>query len=232
MFFGIPLILLPFFIAAIVFAIYAQIKVSSTFKKFSKVPAPSGFTGADVARALLNRNNLSDIPVEAYEGFLSDHYDPRNRILRLSPDVYNGRSIAAFGVAAHETGHAIQHAKNYQPLQLRNYAVPMAGVGSWVAFPLFFAGMLFSGGMSNLLMDIGILLFSVTVAFQLITLPVEFNASSRALVMLEEGGFLRQGEQLNGARKVLSAAAMTYLAATAMAIIQLLRLIILRNERD
>lgn len=222
----------PLIIVAFIFSIYAQFKVSSTFRKFSKVRSPNSYSGYIVARGLLDRNNLSDVPIEIIDGRLSDHYDPRSRVMRLSSDVYHGQSLAALGVAAHETGHAIQHSKGYIPLNLRNGFFPVANIGSTLAFPLFFIGMFFGGQLSLLLMDVGILLFSVAVAFSIITLPVEFNASSRALTMLEAEGYLHRGEELDGARKVLSAAAMTYLAATAMAILQLLRLLILRGERD
>lgn len=152
--------------------------------------------------------------------------------MRLSTEVYHGHSLAALGVAAHETGHAVQHAQEYVPLNMRNTFFPVANIGSTLAFPLFLIGFFFNGGTSLFFMDLGIILFTAAVIFQILTLPVEFNASSRALAMLENGGYLQRGQELNGARKVLSAAAMTYLAATAMALIQLLRLILLRNERD
>lgn len=232
MFWGIPLELMPLLVAALVFSIYAQIKVSSTFRKYSDVTASTSRTGAQVARELLDRNNLSDIPVEIIDGDLTDHYDPRNRVMRLSSEVYHGHSLAALGVAAHETGHAVQHAQAYVPLNMRNKFFPVANIGSTLAFPLFIIGFFFSGSTSLFFMDLGIILFTAAVLFQVLTLPVEFNASRRALVMLEDGGYLRRGPELNGTRKVLSAAAMTYLAATAMALVQLLRLVLLRNERD
>ena len=230
MFWGIPLELLPLLIIVIAFSLYAQFKVSSTFKQYSKVLASTSRTGAQVARELLDNNHLSDVPVELTEGHLSDHYDPRKRALRLSSEVYHGRTLAALGVAAHETGHAIQHANAYIPLSLRNSIFPVANLGSTLAFPLFLVGFLFGG--NTFLMDLGILLFSGAVLFSILTLPVEFNASQRALAMLDAGGYLHRGAELSGAKKVLSAAAMTYLAATAMAILQLLRLLILRGGRD
>lgn len=230
MFWGIPLELWPLFLLAIAFSMYAQFKVSSTFNKYSKVGAVSGRTGAQVARDLLNYYHLESVPVEITQGQLTDHYDPRNKVLRLSPDVYHGHSLAALGVAAHETGHAVQHANVYFPLHMRNAIFPLANIGSNLALPLFFIGLLFGG--NTFLMDLGILLFAGAVAFSVLTLPVEFNASGRALAMLDAGGYLRRGEEINGARKVLSAAAMTYVAATAMSLLQLLRLLVMRGGRN
>lgn len=216
-------------IPAFILTIYAQNKVQRTFAKFSRVPARSGYSGAQVARALLDNNGLHDVPVEMIQGRLSDHYDPRKRAMRLSPEVYNGRSLAAIGVAAHETGHAIQHSLGYMPLFVRNSIFPIASFGSQLAFPLFFIGFLFT---TPFLMDLGIVLFSAAVLFQAVTLPVEFNASSRALAMLETQGMLSRGEELDGAGKVLRAAALTYVAAMAVALLQLVRLLLLRGDRD
>lgn len=218
-------------IPAMILAIYAQLKVQSTFRRYLQIPARSNLSGAQVARALLDKNQLTDVPVEITPGNLTDHYDPRRRVLRLSPDVYHGRSLAAFGVAAHETGHAVQHYHEYIPLSIRNSLYPAANFGSSLAFPIFFIGLIFGRG-GTFLMDLGIILFLVAVLFQVLTLPVEFNASKRALLMLEEGGFLTRGGEVVGAKKVLSAAALTYLAATAMALLQLFRLLILRGSRD
>jgi uncharacterized protein len=218
-------------IPALILSLYAQFKVNSTFKKFLEVQASSGRTGAQVARDLLDYNQLSDVPVELIPGTLSDHYDPRTRVLRLSPEVYHGRSLASLGVAAHETGHAIQHAQAYVPLTLRNGIFPIANFGSNLGFFLFFIGIVFFRG-NNFLLDLGIILFSFFVAFTLLTLPVEFNASNRALVMLTDRGYLRQGEEIDGAKKVLSAAALTYLAAAAMAILQLVRMLLIRGRRN
>ncbi len=215
-------------IPALMLAMYAQLKVRGTFEKYLRVPASSGMTGAQVARELLNQNNLYDVGVEMTRGLLGDHYDPRQKVIRLSPEVYQGRSLAALGVAAHETGHAVQHARSYIPLNIRNAFFPVASFGSSLAFPLFFMGLLFG---ARGLMDLGIILFTAAVLFQILTLPVEFNASSRALMMLENGGYLSRGGEIQGARKVLSAAALTYLAATAVAVAQLLRLLLLREAR-
>ncbi len=217
-------------IPAFILTIYAQFKVRSTFNKYLEVPAASGRTGAQVARDLLDHNNLHDVPVELTPETLSDHYDPRSRVLRLSPEVYHGRSLASLGVAAHETGHAVQHAHAYVPLNLRNSIFPIASFGSNLGYILFFIGFIFGGNM--FLIDLGIILFSFFVFFTVLTLPVEFNASSRALVMLTNGGYLMRGQEESGARKVLGAAALTYLAAAAMAIIQLIRMLLLRGSRD
>lgn len=217
-------------IPAFILSIYAQFKVRSTFNKFLEVPAAAGRTGAQVARELLDRNNLSDVPVELTPETLSDHYDPRTRVLRLSPEVYHGRSLASLGVAAHETGHAIQHSHAYAPLSLRNSIFPIASFGSNLGYILFFIGLIFGG--NTFLIDLGIILFSFFVFFTVLTLPVEFNASSRALVMLTDSGYIMRGEEEAGARKVLSAAALTYLAAAAMAVLQLVRMLLIRGNRD
>lgn len=217
-------------IPAILFTLYAQFKVQSSFRKYLDYPASSGMSGAQVARDLLNRENLYDVPVELTPGELSDHYDPRERVLRLSPEVYHGRSLASLGVAAHETGHAIQHARAYAPLSIRNSIFPVANLGSNLGYILFFLGMVM--GFNKVLIDLGIILFSFFVFFTVLTLPVEFNASNRALALLADGGYLQRGEEITGARKVLSAAAMTYVAAAATAILNLLRMLLLRGSRD
>jgi Zn-dependent membrane protease YugP len=227
MFFDWTMILL---IPAIIFTLYAQFKVQSTFRKYLDHPATSGMTGAQVARDLLNRENLYDVPVELTPGELSDHYDPRERVLRLSPQVYHGRSLASFGVAAHETGHAIQHAHSYAPLSIRNGIFPVANLGSNLGYILFILGMFL--GMNKILIDLGIILFSFFVFFTVLTLPVEFNASNRALALLADGGYLQRGEEISGAKKVLSAAAMTYVAAAATAILSLIRMLLIRGNRD
>jgi Zn-dependent membrane protease YugP len=219
-------------IPAIIFTIYAQFKVQSTFKKYLDYEASSGMTGAQVARDLLNRSNLHDVPVELTPGTLSDHYDPRDRVLRLSPEVYHGRSLASFGVCAHETGHAIQHSHAYVPLSIRNAIFPVANIGSNLGYILFFIGLLFGGKASLFLIDLGIILFSFFVFFTVVTLPVEFNASSRALTLLADGGYLQRGDEIAGAKKVLSAAAMTYVAAAATAILNLIRMLLIRGGRD
>lgn len=215
-------------IPALILAFYAQSKVQSTFRKYLRVPSSSGLTGAQVARMLLDRHGLYDVPVEQIGGMLTDHYDPKARVMRLSHQVYQSSSLAAIGVAAHETGHAIQHAEQYVPLGIRNNLFPVASIGSQMAFPLFFIGLIFASGF---LMDLGIWLFVAALAFQVVTLPVEFNASSRAIRLLEGTGILTRAE-VPKARAVLSAAALTYVAAAAMAAMQLLRLLILRGSRD
>jgi Zn-dependent membrane protease YugP len=218
------IILLP----AIALVLLAQFKVKSTFAKYSKVRAASGMTGAEVARKLLTDGGLPEVKIENIAGTLSDHYDPRTRVLRLSDGISKSDSVAALGVAAHEVGHAIQHKQAFGAFQLRQTIVPAANFGSTLAIPLFIAGLIFS---SLKLMDLGILLFSLAVAFQLVTLPVEFNASSRALALLQSRGYLQE-QELGQTKKVLNAAALTYVAATAMAVAQLARLLIMRGSRD
>lgn len=215
-------------IPAFILAIYAQGKVQNTFNKYLKYKNTGGYTGADVARRLLDLNGLYDVPIEVIGGTLTDHYDPSRRVMRLSKDVYSSTSIAALGVAAHETGHAIQHKEGYFPLTIRNSIVPIANFGSNLAWPLFLLGLLM--GITPLL-DFGIILFSAAVLFQIITLPVEFNASNRAIKLLGAEGILTPNE-IGPAREVLNAAALTYIAATLTAILQLLRLILLRERRD
>lgn len=215
-------------IPALILAFYAQWKVSSTYAKYSQVPCKRGYTGAQVARYILDDYRLQDIDIEQIPGELTDHYDPRSKKLRLSAGIYNSNSVAALGVAAHEAGHALQEAKAYLPLKVRNGLVPVANFGTTLAFPLFLLGM-FSG--LPQLMDIGIILFSVAVLFSVITLPVEFNASARAIRVLADGNFLTE-EELPLARQVLNAAALTYVAATAMAVLNLIRLLALRSQRD
>ncbi len=216
-----------YLIPAIIFAMYAQGKVKSAFNKYLRVPTRKGYTGYDVARTMLDRNGLRDVPVEQVAGHLSDHYDPRKRTLRLSRDVYSSSSVASVSVAAHEVGHAIQHANGYIPLTLRNTIVPVANFGSRAAW-FFVIGGFFLQDLR--IIDIGILLYSAAVVFTVITLPVEFNASSRAMKLLDEYGFITQ-EEYSPAKKVLNAAALTYVAAMATALAQLFRLIAIRNRR-
>lgn len=218
-------------IPPLLLALYAQNKVKSTYKHFSTVTASRGISAQEVAYQILNSAGAGNVSIEKIPGNLSDHYDPRKKTLRLSEGIYSSRSIAAFGIAAHEAGHAVQHHQKYAPLHIRNAIYPVASFGSTLAFPLFFIGFIFSRQGPSILMDLGILLFSGAVVFSILTLPVEFNASKRALIYLREGGYLNDKE-LQGTRKVLSAAALTYVAATAMAIMQLLRLILLRGSRD
>ena len=210
-------------IPAVLLALYAQTKVTSTYNKYMRVRSRSGITGADAARELLRQNRIYDVSVEQTRGHLSDHYDPRSKTLRLSPQVYSSSSLAALGIAAHEAGHAMQHAEEYTPLRLRNAIVPAANIGSRLAFPLLLIGLLFS--LPNLAL-FGVAAFSLAVLFQLITLPVEYNASSRAIAALETGGIITR-EETQPTRKVLSAAALTYVAATIMAVMQMLRLLVL-----
>ncbi|MDH5406907.1 MAG: zinc metallopeptidase [Candidatus Aminicenantes bacterium] len=217
-------------IPPLLLALYAQQKVKSTYRLYSTKLASSRISASRVAQEILNSSGASNVRIEQAAGQLTDHYDPRKKVLRLSQGVYGSPSLAALGIAAHEAGHAIQHHSGYAPLHLRNAIYPIANLGSSLAFPLFFIGFIFSRQGPSLLMDIGILLFAGAVVFSLLTLPVEFNASRRAMGLLRDGGYLREDE-LQGARKVLSAAALTYVAATAMAAVQLLRLFLLRGSR-
>lgn len=216
-------------IPAILFSIYAQGKIQSAYSKYSKVASMTGITGAQAARKILDLNGLFDVAIEVIPGNLTDHYDPRSRVLRLSQGVYYSNSIASIGVAAHEAGHAIQHSKGYAPLVFRNALVPVANIGSNLSWVLILLG--FFMGAAGLI-NLGILLFTAVVLFQVVTLPVEFNASSRALNELENSNILYSNE-IGRAKKVLDAAALTYVAATLAAISQLLRLLVLtRDSRD
>lgn len=208
----------------LILSLIAQAKVRSTFEKYSRVRSISGMTGAEAAERILYRAGIFDVRVEHISGSLTDHYDPRKKVLRLSDSVYGSNSVAAIGVAAHECGHAIQHQHAYAPLMIRDSLVPVVNFGSAIAWPLILIGLIFGGSMT--LINLGIILFSLAVVFQLVTLPVEFNASKRAVQKLEESGILF-GEELNYSKKVLSAAALTYVAAAATSVLQLLRLIIL-----
>ncbi len=210
-------------IPAIILSAWAQMKVSSTFHRYSEVNARSGLTGAQVAQKILHSNNIFDVRIEPVKGNLTDHYDPKNKVLRLSETVYGRSSIAALGVAAHEVGHAIQHEEDYSPLRIRSALVPIVQFSSYGSWIILLVGIFMA---STQLIQIGIALFVAVVIFQLITLPVEFNASSRALVQLETGGYLA-ADEIQGSKKVLSAAALTYVAAVIMAIAQLLRLILI-----
>ena len=214
-------------VPALVLGIYAQAKVSSAFNRYSQVPSRLGLTGAQAARQVLDSAGLRDVGIEVAGSRLSDHYDPRTRTLTLSPPVGNSNSLAALGVAAHEAGHAIQHAEGYAAFRVRSAIVPVANLGSNLGFILFFVGLIFYR--NGLLMSVGILLYSAAVLFTLVTLPVEFNASRRAMTLLENRSIL-MGEELDGAKKVLSAAALTYVAAALMAILQLIRLILISRR--
>lgn len=216
------ILLLP----AIALAIWAQMRVKSAFNKYSQINSSQGYTGLKVAEYLLRQNGVNDVQVEAVEGTLSDHYDPKSKKVKLSAQNYKGSSLAALAVSAHEVGHAIQHNKGYFPLQIRHSILPVTNLGSWAAFPLFLIGFFFQ---FPLLMDLGILFFAGVVIFHFVTLPVELNASNRALSILETNGLLVSSE-ITGAKKVLNAAALTYVAATAVSLIHLIRLIILRGN--
>ena len=229
---------LPFFdvtqilvLPALVLALWAQWKVKSTYRKFAEIPAANGLTGREMARSIMVRNGVTDVAVEEIDGVLNDHYDPRSKTVRLSRPIYEGNSISAIAVAAHEIGHVLQHANGYLPLNLRSALAPVAGFGSNLAFPLFFIGFIFHNPALGWLMDLGILFFLGAVVFQLITLPVEFDASNRALAQLTATGAIAPDE-VAGAKRVLDAAALTYVAAAAMAALQLIRLLVLRNSRD
>ena len=217
-------------IPAIGLAIYAQSKVRRAYAKYSKVRSRRGLTGAQVARGILDQNGMHDVPIEVTPGTLTDHYDPKKRVMRLSQEVYGSPSLAALGIAAHETGHAMQHSTGYYPLALRNGFVPVASFGSKAAFPLFFIGFLFHSSGAAWLMDVGVILFAAAVAFHLVTLPVELNASRRAIRLLASEGYLTDDE-VGPARSVLNAAAWTYVAAATMAIMQLIRMLMLRGRR-
>jgi len=214
-------------IPAIVLGLIAQSSVRSTYAKYREVRSARGITGAEMARRILSGHGVEGVPVEQVAGELSDHYDPRSRTLRLSRGVYAGASVAALGIAAHEAGHAIQHARAYAPLALRNTVYPVARFGSNLGPIIVFGGLLL--GIGEPLISIGIVLFSVAVAFSLLTLPVEFNASSRALAILSQDRYLSEDE-LQGARKVLNAAALTYVAAALASVLTLVRLLMLRRR--
>lgn len=218
------ILLLP----AIIIAFWAQSKVSSTYKKYRTVRTMNGYTGENVARMILDAAGLYDVPVLETRGELTDHYDPTSRVIRLSSDIYHGSSIAAAGIAAHEVGHAIQHKEAYKPLVLRTSIATAVNFSSQASIIIFMIGLLFSIPM---LINIGIIFFTVAVIYQLITLPVEFNASKRALTILENRNIL-YGNEINGAKSVLSAAAMTYVAAALMSISQLVRLIAISNRNN
>lgn len=222
---------LGLFFIVMIFSVVAQFRVNSTFKKYSKFANSKGLTGADVARQMLNAAGISDVRIERVAGNLTDHYDPSHKVLRLSESVYGSQSVAALGVAAHETGHAIQHAEQYSFLWLRSAVVPLSNIGSNLSIPLVMIGLLINGNLSYYLILAGVLLFSLVVLFTLVTLPVEFDASRRALYMLENQSYLYDAE-LSGAKKVLTAAAMTYVAAAATAIVNLLRLFSLLSTRN
>ena len=224
---------LIFALIGLVLSLLASARVNTTFNKYSKVRSYSGITGAVAAERSLHSQGIYDVRIERVSGRLSDHYDPRNKVLRLSDATYDNSSVAAIGVAAHECGHAVQHAKGYAPLAIRSALVPLANIGSNLGYILVILGLFFTAKTGSVLITVGLIAFSCAVLFQLVTLPVEFNASSRALKLLESNGILGS-QEIKGSRSVLSAAAMTYVAALASSLLQLLRLILLarRNDRD
>ncbi len=213
-------------VPAIIISLFAQMKVKGTYDKFSKVFAKRGLTAEQAARRILDASGLTNVNLERVAGHLTDHFDPRANVIRLSGSVYDSTSVAAIGVAAHEAGHAVQHATGYVPIKLRNLVFPIASFGSRLALPLVLLGIIMSFGV---LIDVGIILFSAAVLFQVVTLPVEFNASRRALNVLSEGYL--DGDEIKGARKVLTAAALTYVAAVLTSLAQLLRLLLLTRNR-
>ena len=218
-----------FMLPALILSLYAQIKVSSTFAKYSKIKNSNGLTGSEAAYKVLAQNGVTNVAVEHISGSLNDHFDPQTNIIRLSDSVYSSNSVAAVGVAAHEAGHAVQYANNYAPMKFRRVLVPITNIGSTLSIPLIFIGLLLPI-QYDFIVNIGIALFSFAVLFQLVTLPVEFDASRRAITTLEQSGTLYD-EELIGAKKVLSAEAMTYLAATFSAVMSLFRLILIAGNR-
>ena len=226
------LVLIP----AMIFAFWAQIRVNSTFKKYARVPSRRGLTGAEAARRVLDANGLRHITIERVHGHLTDHFDPTAGVIRLSDATYASTSVAAIGVAAHEAGHAVQHAVGYVPIKVRSAIIPLTRFGSFLAMPLFLIGLLLGSGsylgygIGTIFMVTGILFFSFSTLFQLVTLPTEFNASARAMKALEDGGLLA-ADELPAAKATLSAAAMTYVAALASSLASLLRLILIFNRR-
>ena len=229
-YYGSMIILIP----AILFTMYAQSKVNSNFRRYSNVRNARNMTGAEAARRMLDANGLGNVQIEQVRGSLTDHYDPRKRVLRLSQSVYGVKSIAAVSVACHEAGHAVQHAESYKPLKIRNSIVPLVNFASSLTWPLVILGIvLLANGsyMGDLLFNIGVITMLAVILFHTVTLPVEFNASSRALKQMDELGIITE-EENTGANKVLKAAAMTYVAALATAIANLLRILAMTGSRD
>lgn len=219
-----------FMLPALIISLWAQIKVQTTFAKYSKIKSLRNITGASAAHAVLQQNEVFNVKIQQIAGSLTDNFDPRNSTISLSQDVFSNDSVASIGVAAHEAGHAVQYAQNYSPMKLRSALVPVTQIGSTLAFPMIFLGLILPVQYS-FVATIGIVLFSLAVLFQIVTLPVEFDASKRAIATLENSGILN-AEELDGAKKVLKAAAMTYLAATFSAIMNLLRILFLVSSRN
>ena len=222
-------LVLPF----VLLSLLASASVKSTFQKYSKVFSRRGLTGAQAAERVLRANGVTNVRIEQISGELTDHYDPRTNVIRLSDSVFGSTSVAAIGVACHEAGHAVQYAQSYGPIKLRAAIIPITNLGSKLAMPLILVGLLleFLGGISNIFVAAGVICFSLSLVFQLVTLPVEFNASHRAIAAIDQGNILYDDE-LSGAKKTLRAAAMTYVAATALALMQLLRLVLLFSRRS
>lgn len=229
-FYGFDWTYLVFIVPCIIISLICQVNVSSAFTKYSKIQNSRRMTGAQAAEFVLRQNGVTGVRIEHISGNLSDHFDPRTNVIRLSDSVYNSTSVAAVGVAAHEAGHACQHAENYLPNRIRSAVLPIARVGSHLSWIFIIIGLLFTAKVGYVLLYIGIILFSASVLFTLATLPVEFNASKRALACIRETG-LMTGDEYNGAKRTLQAAAMTYVASALTAIMQLLRLLIIAQRR-
>lgn len=227
MFWGIDITYIIFVLPAMILAMWAQFNVNSTFNKYKTMNNSKGYTAYDVARRILDMNGLYHVQIERVSGHLSDHFDPKANVVRLSDSTYSSNSVAAIGVAAHEVGHAVQHATAYAPIKIRNAIVPVVQISSYAAFPLAILGIILS---NQLMANFGILLFGAVVLFQIITLPVEFNASRRAIQTLDKH-YILEGKELTGSKKVLRAAALTYVASAAVAIGNLLRLLVLAGGR-
>lgn len=216
-------------VPALMLAIWAQVQVKTTYRKYSRVPNSRGMTGAYAAQAVLNFYGITDVRIERVSGNLTDHYDPRSKVIRLSDGVYNSSTVAAVGIACHEAGHAAQHAENYAPIKIRNAIIPVCNIGSTIGIPLALIGWIFS---FSILIYVGLGLYAAVFIFQVATLPVEFNASRRAIKVIDETQLLRDDE-IGGAKKVLAAAAMTYVASMMVALANLLRLLLrFSNRRD
>lgn len=227
-FYGIDIYYLILILPAFILSLFAQIKIKSTFSKYSKIISQNGLTGADAARKVLELNGVSGVMIERVNGSLTDHFDPRTKVIRLSDTVFDSSSVAAIGVAAHEAGHAVQYDREYFPIKARNALVPIVNFGSSFSFIAIFLGFLFS---FQPLVLIGIGFFSFAVLFQIITLPVELNASARAVKTIREGALLESENEVKGAKSVLTAAAMTYIAVAIMSVAQLLRLVLISRRR-
>ena len=227
MFYGFDIYYFILIIPALLFGLWAQSQVNTNFQKYSKIGTMRGMTGAQAAEYILQQNGIYDVQIRHVSGHHSDNFNPRNKTINLSDSVYNSTSIAAIGVAAHEAGHAVQHAVNYAPIRIREMIIPVTQIGSWLYLPIIMVGFLVS---SQTLVNVGILLFSTLAIFQFVTLPVEFDASGRAIRTLESSGIL-YGEEITGAKKVLKAAALTYVAALVSSLAQLLRLILIFGGR-